>query len=78
MKSDASRRCVSHPDREARWTCAKFSVAYCDECCGCPYPEGYCTFRPQCPIWQICLEQDKETASSGLRASEGHPQRTHS
>jgi len=73
-----TRYCINHPQREARWFCQKFQVAYCDECCRCTHPEGYCIFRPQCAIWQICLEEDKETARSASEASEGHPQRTHS
>ena len=64
MKGSTTKRCINHPDREARWTCAKFSVAYCDDCCRCPYPEGYCTFRPQCPISQICLEGVGSTGRS--------------
>lgn len=54
-----SRRCANHPQREAAWFCLKHSVAYCDECCRCPHPEGYCKYRSQCAIWQVCLESDR-------------------
>ena len=64
VRPKMTRRCRNHPQREAPWFCSKHSVAYCDECCRCPHPEGYCQFRPQCAIWQVCLEDDAVSAAS--------------
>jgi hypothetical protein len=58
------RRCINHADREAPWFCLKHMVAYCDDCCRCPHREGYCKFREQCAIWQVCLEDDRVGAAS--------------
>jgi hypothetical protein len=66
-----TRRCVNHPQREASWFCSKHSVAYCDECCRCPHPEGYCKFRAQCPIWQVCLESTAADAAPPSPAEAG-------
>jgi len=73
MKAGETKACVNHPDRVGRWTCAKFSVAYCDECCRCPHPGAYCVFRAQCPIWQVCLEGSGERARARLEASADSP-----
>ena len=70
MVAGMTKRCINHPERDASWVCSKHSVAYCDECCRCPYPEGYCTFRPQCAIWQVCL------ASTALAAAPPRPDET--
>lgn len=60
--ANSGRRCLFHPHREGKWWCPKYQVAYCDECCGCSHPEAYCKFRPECPIWQICLEGEPRHA----------------
>jgi len=67
VRPTMTRRCVNHPQREASWLCSKHSVAYCDECCHCPHPEGHCKFRSQCAIWQVCL------ASTGVDAASPSP-----
>ena len=50
------RVCINHPDRPGKWLCQKFDLAFCDDCCRCSHPEGYCKFRPQCGVRQICQE----------------------
>jgi len=60
-KRKVDTACANHPNRQGGWKCAKFSTVYCDECCSCPHPDGYCPFRPQCPIWQICQKEHKES-----------------
>jgi hypothetical protein len=57
---DAVRMCVNHPDRPGKWLCQKFDLAYCDECCRCGQAEGYCKFRPQCGVRQICAEDQQQ------------------
>ncbi len=52
------RVCINHPDREGRWVCQKFDTAYCDECCRCSHAEGYCKFRLQCGVRNICAEEE--------------------
>ena len=66
-RPNMTRRCANHPRREAPWFCFKHSVAYCDECCRCPHPEGHCQFRSQCVIWHVCL------ASAGVDAASQSP-----
>jgi len=56
------RACVNHPDRPGKWLCQKFDVAYCDECCRCGHAEGYCKFRSQCGVRQICEESNAAQA----------------
>ncbi len=68
-----TRRCINHPEREAPWFCSKHSVAYCDECCRCPHPEGYCKFRSQCAIWQMCPKAVEKDARTVSRATANYP-----
>ena len=46
--------CVKHPDRKAISICQKYNQGYCEECCGCTDPKGYCKFLSQCIGWQVC------------------------
>ena len=50
--------CRYHPDREARVVCQKMNFGYCEqcleECMACTDPCGYCRFRTQCIIWEMC------------------------
>lgn len=55
--------CRNHPDREARVSCQKMNIGYCEECLdnceACTDPCGYCQFRGQCIIWELCRKSDK-------------------
>lgn len=55
--------CRFHPERDARVTCQKMDIGYCQECLdnceACTEPCGYCKFRPQCIIWELCRRSEK-------------------
>jgi hypothetical protein len=53
--------CIRHPDRKAFSICQKHHQGYCEECCACADPQGYCKYRSQCIGWQVC---HKKTAKS--------------
>jgi hypothetical protein len=50
--------CRNHPQREAAVRCEKLQIGYCqaclDDCMACTDPCGYCKFRGQCVIWELC------------------------
>ena len=56
-------KCLFHADREAYVKCQKMEIGYCRECLenceACTDPCGYCKFRPQCLIWEVCKKSDK-------------------
>ena len=56
-------KCQYHADRDAYVTCQKMLVGYCRECLdhceACTDPCGYCKFRTQCLIWELCKKSDK-------------------
>ena len=56
-------QCRNHPDREARVQCTKMSIGYCQECLdnceACTDPCGYCKFRGQCIIWELCKRSER-------------------
>lgn len=56
-------KCQFHADRDARVTCQKMEIGYCQECLdhceACTDPCGYCKFRPQCIIWELCRKSEK-------------------
>ncbi|MGD8562221.1 MAG: hypothetical protein PVG03_06795 [Desulfarculaceae bacterium] len=60
--------CRNHPDREVRVTCQKMNIGYCqdclDNCEACTDPCGYCKFRPQCIIWELCRRSEKSRRMS--------------
>jgi len=66
-------QCRNHPDREAAVACQKMEIGYCRECLqnceACTDPCGYCKFRSQCLIWELCRKSEKryrlEAASKG-------------
>ena len=51
---------VKHPDRPAFSICQKYNQGYCEECCRCTDPTGYCKYRMQCLGWQICQKKQKK------------------
>ncbi len=55
--------CKNHPDRDAVVSCQKMDIWYCQECLdnceACTDPCGYCKFRPQCIIWELCRRSEK-------------------
>ncbi len=51
--------CIRHPDRPAFSICQKYHQGYCEECCRCTDPKGYCKYRMQCIGWQICQKRQK-------------------
>ncbi len=51
--------CIRHPKRPAFSICQKFSQGYCEECCTCTDPKGYCKFRTQCIGWNVCRSKGK-------------------
>ena len=57
-------KCRNHQDREARVICQKMETGYCRECFEtietCTDPSGYCKFRTQCIIWELCRTRQKE------------------
>ncbi|MBN2034161.1 MAG: hypothetical protein JW836_12865 [Deltaproteobacteria bacterium] len=57
-------KCLFHPDRDAAVKCNKMDVGYCRECLdrceACTDPCGYCKFRNQCIIWEICKKSEKK------------------
>ena len=71
-------KCRFHPDREARVTCEKMMIGYCEDCLenceACTDPCGYCQFRSKCIIWELCRKSEKryrlEETARGEDASE--------
>jgi len=67
--------CKFHPEREARVSCQKMNIGYCQECLdnceACTDPCTYCKFRPQCIIWELCRNSAKrrrlEAEAKGLK-----------
>jgi hypothetical protein len=57
-------KCIRHPERDARVVCQKTSTGYCEECLenglSCIDPNLYCKFRPQCIIFEMEKERNKE------------------
>ena len=57
-----SNVCKNHPDREAAIHCMKMGISYCqdclDNCEACTDPCGYCQWRPQCVIWELCRKSE--------------------
>ena len=58
-----SNNCALHPDRPSVITCHKMNRHYCqeclDECEACTDPCGYCKWRPQCVIWELCRKSER-------------------
>lgn len=58
-------KCLFHEDRDAYVKCQKMEIGYCQECLenceACTDPCGYCKFRPQCVIWELCKKSDKRS-----------------
>ncbi|PKN27501.1 MAG: hypothetical protein CVU64_15850 [Deltaproteobacteria bacterium HGW-Deltaproteobacteria-21] len=56
-------KCRNHPDRDACTQCQKMEIGYCkdclDKCEACTDPCGYCKFRTQCLIWELCRKSEK-------------------
>ena len=52
--------CNHHPDRAAFSICQKYNQGYCEECCTCADPIGYCRYRTQCVAWQVCRKNAKK------------------
>ncbi len=56
--------CLFHDDREAYAKCQKMEIGYCRECLenceACTDPCGYCQFRTQCIIWELCKKSEKK------------------
>jgi hypothetical protein len=59
-----SMKCRFHEDREAYIKCQKMEIGYCQECLenceACTDPCGYCKFRTQCVIWELCKKSEKK------------------
>ncbi len=53
--------CINHPDRLAFSICQKYNRGYCQKCCICTDPKGYCKYRTQCIGWQICQKKKKKS-----------------
>ncbi|MBW2005259.1 MAG: hypothetical protein JRI72_11770 [Deltaproteobacteria bacterium] len=66
-------KCRYHPDREARVTCQKMGIGYCQECLdnceACTDPCAYCKYKQSCIIWELCRKSEKryrlERAATG-------------
>ena len=56
-------KCRNHPERDACTQCQKMEIGYCthclDNCEACTDPCGYCKFRTQCLIWELCRKSEK-------------------
>lgn len=56
--------CRFHDDREVYVKCQKMEIGYCRECLenceACTDPCGYCQFRTQCIIWELCKKSEKK------------------
>lgn len=65
--------CLHHPDRRAISICQKFGQGYCEECCRCTDPRGYCKFRSQCIGWQVCGKAKKISPQSPPRVQKRNP-----
>jgi hypothetical protein len=71
--------CKNHPDRETYVACQKMGIGYCrdclDNCEACTDPCGYCQFRTQCLIWELCRRSEKryglEREAEGAASPEG-------
>jgi len=71
--------CKNHPDRETYVSCQKMEIGYCrdclDNCEACTDPCGYCQFRTQCLIWELCRRSEKryrlEEEAKGASTPEG-------
>ncbi len=65
-------QCANHPEREAIVQCQKMTVGYCQECLdacdACTSPGGYCKFRPQCIIWELCRKSARRYELEGAGA----------
>lgn len=57
-------KCRFHPERDAFVKCDKMEIGYCQECLdrceACTDPCGYCRFRSQCLIWELCRDSEKK------------------
>lgn len=57
-------KCRYHPDRDVAVRCSKMEIGYCQECLdlceACTDPCGYCKFRTQCIIWELCKRSEKK------------------
>ncbi len=62
--------CINHPKRKAFSICQKYNQGYCQECCTCTDPKGYCRYRTQCIGWQICRKKQELLATEGAEVSE--------
>jgi len=58
-------KCRFHADREAYIKCQKMEIGYCRECLenceACTDPCGYCKFRFQCIIWELCKKSEEKS-----------------
>jgi hypothetical protein len=77
VKKDLPMKCLYHPDRVAAVTCDKMSVGYCreclDQCEACTDPCGYCKFRKQCIIWELCKKSAKRARLESQAKGKGMP-----
>jgi len=57
--------CLRHPQRPAFSICEKFGHGYCEECCPCSDPKGYCRYRTRCVGWRLRAKEGKRESVKG-------------
>jgi hypothetical protein len=57
--------CLRHPQRPAFSICEKFGHGYCEECCTCSDPKGYCRYRTRCVGWRLWAKEGKKKSVKG-------------